>query len=390
MGPRGQTGGKIPFVKNKTKTAIKSSSTSSQHNQFMDLDPEIDLSSEEQDTAITIKPKSPPKPPPLTIQGLDHHHVIDLLKNFKNCYTLKLTSSGVQVFPINDIAFKQMKHLFDVQATHYYTHALREEQLSKFVLHGYINVDESVLISQLKELNLEPAKVKKMSIKQKKHYDHSVYLIYFNKSSNIKIAQLREIKAIENVIVKWEYYSNRRTGPIQCSNCMSFGHGGQNCFLLPRCIRCAQNHKSIDCPKLFNEKKMQTRTRIPENELKCVNCGQNHAANYSKCEKRIQFAERQQQHRAKVQNHFPKSHQFMPAPQLNDFQFPRLSPQSATRPSVSNNRSQVSDAHSNLELFTPTEMMAIFKEMISKMQGAKSKFEQINVMGEIVIKYIAR
>jgi hypothetical protein len=393
MRPRGRGGGKIPALKINPTTKVKrtkaTTSTPSQRNQFMDLDSDVDLSSSEEQQPLREKSKSPPKPPPLTIQGLDYHRVNKLLnERFKNGYTLKLTASGVQVFPINNAVFSEMKHLLNFQKIKFFTHALREEQMAKFVLHGYINVPETTLLSQLKGLKLEPAKVKTMSVKQKKHADHAVYLIYFNKSSNVKISQLREIKAIESVIVKWEYYTNRRSGPIQCSNCMSFGHGGQNCFLLPRCIRCSQNHKSIDCPKLFNERKMQTRTRIPDNELKCVNCGQNHAANYSKCEKRLEFIERQNQHRAKVQNHPQKSQQFMPAPQLNDFHFPRLSPQEATGPSVNVNRPQVTAALSNRDLFTPTELMAIFKEMMFQMQSAKSKLDQINVLSNIVLKYV--
>jgi hypothetical protein len=394
MGPRGRgRGGKFPALKTnsafKTKNTKTSASTSSQRNQYMDLDPEVDLSSDEQEQH-PVREKSPPKPPPITIQGLDYHRVSEILtERYKAGYTLKLTASGVQVFPINNAVFSEMKNLLNFRKIKFFTHALREEQMSKFVLHGYINVPETTLSSQLKELKIEPAKVKKMSVKLKKHTDHSVYLIYFNKSSNIKISQLREIKAIESVIVKWEYYSNRRSGPIQCSNCMSFGHGGNNCFLLPRCIRCSQAHKSIECPKLFNEGKMQTRTRIPDNELKCVNCGQNHAAIYSKCEKRLEFIERQNNYREKFQNHSQKSQKFMPAPQLNDFQFPRLSPQGASGPSVHANRPQVTAAQSNHELFTPTELMVIFKEMIFKMQSAKSKIDQINVLSEIVLKYVA-
>lgn len=133
---------------------------------------------------------------------------------------------------------------------------------------------------------------------------------------------------------------------------------------------------------------MQTRTRIPDAELKCVNCGQNHAANYSKCEKRIEYMERQRKHRMRTQNQSSKSNQFMPAPQLNDFNYPRLNAQTATAPPVGFNRPQFAAA-SNQELFTPTEMIAIFKEMISKMQGATSKIEQLNVLSEIVIKYVS-
>lgn len=387
MGPRDPKRDKSLKNKNNNDNVsiVSNPSTSSQRNQFMDLDSEVDLSSEEQHP-VSKKSKTSPKPPPMTVQGLDHHHVTDLLKNFKNAHTLKLTPVGIQVFPLNSVAFKQIKHLFDIKGTQYYTHALREDQLSKFVLHGYINVSEITLMSQLKELNLDPVKIKKMTIKQKKHFDHAVYLIYFNKSSNIKISQLRDIKAIEHVIVKWDFYSNRRNGPIQCSNCLSYGHGGHNCHLIPRCIRCSLNHKSIECPKLLNEHKMQTRTRIPDNELKCANCGQNHAANYSKCEKRMEFIERQRQYRLKTQkNSTRSSNHFEPAPQLNDFQFPRLR---AENP-IQQPRVQQPE-YSNNDLFSAPELMNIFKELFTKMQRANSKMEQITVLGELVIKYASR
>jgi hypothetical protein len=91
-----------------------------------------------------------------------------------------------------------------------------------------------------------------------------------------------------------------------------------------------------------------------------------------------------------VQNHSQKSQQFMPAPQLDDFQFPRLSPQGATGPSVNVNRPQVTAAQSNRDLFTPTELMAIFKEMMFKMQSATSKLEQIHALSDIVMKYVGR
>lgn len=316
------------------------SSSQSHHNQFMDLDPEVDLSSDDQSLhalPTTVKKKTPihsQKPPPITVEGLDYFHVSNLLINLKNDHVLKLTSFGIQIFPSHTDAFNKIKVILNSNHARYYTHALREEQLSKFVLHGYINVPESTLMNQLKELQLNPFKIKKMNVKQKRHTDHCVYLIYFKSIDKIKISHLREIKAIQHIIVKWEFYSNRRQGPIQCSNCLKFGHGGQNCFLLPRCIRCSKSHKSIECPKLFDENKMQTRTRIPDNELKCVNCGQNHAANYSKCEKRIEFVNRQKQYRNKIQSHNQNQNfnqqtksQFQPAPQLNDFNYPQLNPQ---------------------------------------------------------------
>lgn len=260
--------------------------------------------------------------------------------------------------------------------------------MSKYVLHGYVDVPEATLLSQLNELQLEPLKVKKLTIKQKRYTDHCVFLIYFKKEDKIKISSLREVTAIEHVRVRWEYYSNRHRGPIQCSNCLLFGHGGNSCHLKPRCIRCGSQHKSMECPLLIDNKTMTTRTKIPEKELKCANCGQRHTANYSKCETRQQFIERRNRYRQNTQHKAPATQNiFQPAPQLDNFNFPRIRPQKIQQnPQHSNQLIQNSPG----DLFGPAELMEIFKEMMEKMQAASSKLQQISVLGEIVIKYASR
>lgn len=380
---------------NQNKPDKFDNSSTSQHNPYMDLDPDEDLSdtqSNYSEYSSTNKKSLSQKPPPLTMMNkYSCAQMISLLKDYKNEYSIKLSPVGVQIFPQNTESFKKIKNYLLREHHQFFTHDLREEQLSKFVLHGYIETSESTLMSQLNDLELEPEKLHKMKIHQKKHNDHSVYLIYFKKIQNVKISQLREIKAIDNIIVKWEHYSNRRKGPTQCSNCQSFGHGGNNCRLRARCIRCGDFHKSIDCPKLFNEKQMQTRTRIPDGELKCANCGKNHAANFSRCEKRLETIERLKKYRTKTQNVTRKSqNSFQSSPELNNFHYPRLNPQD-TQPSNEERLNYLQPGlSSNNSLFQTAELMEIFKEMMTKLQQAKSKIEQITILGELVIKYASR
>lgn len=63
--------------------------------------------------------------------------------------------------------------------------------------------------------------------------------------------------------------------PWQCFNCQRFGHSASICRSKPRCLLCGKTHKLNDC-----EGKNQTNFVV-----KCVNCGENHAANYGGCEK---------------------------------------------------------------------------------------------------------
>lgn len=325
----------------------------------------------------------PLKPPPLTIVDQAFTTIklkIDTLLNFKkDLCEFRLNSMGTQIFPATTEVFTKIKKFLIDGNYFFFTHDLREEQMSKFVLHGYLPSGETDLMFYLKEQNIIPVQVKILKIKNKKFTDHAVFLIYFLKNQKVKISQLREVKIINHIRVRWEYYSNRFKGPIQCSNCQSFGHGGKNCHLRPRCIRCSDFHKSINCPKLIDTKTMQTRTRIPDQELKCSNCGQNHAANYSKCEKRKEVIERRQKYRVKTQN-VPQN-SFRPAPELNDFNFPHLN---------SNSQHHEPKQSTNSSLFSTSELMQIFTELMTKMQSASTKLQQIQVLGEIVIKYASR
>lgn len=328
------------------------------------------------------------KTPPLTIVNETYSRVktkIDKALNFQHgLYQIKFNPNGIQVFPTSTEVFQKIKKCLIESNSYFFTHDLREEQMSKFVLHGYITTSENDLMKLLKEVNVTPVKVKTLTIKNKKFIDHAVYLVYFMKSQKIKISQLREVQSLNHVRIKWDYYSNRLKGPIQCSNCQTFGHGGKNCHLIPRCIRCSDSHKSINCPKLIDSNTMKTRTRIPDEELKCSNCGKNHAANYSKCEKRIEFNERRKQYRSKTQQKF--SNHFKPAPELNDFNYPQLNSSSAPHnPGISKNFSSQDN-----NLFTAPQLMEIFTELMIKMQSASTKLQQIQALGEIVIKYAYR
>ncbi|KFM72980.1 Nucleic-acid-binding protein from transposon X-element, partial [Stegodyphus mimosarum] len=95
-------------------------------------------------------------------------------------------------------------------------------------------------------------------------------------------AQLNHTENIENIynethlglfIVSIEKYANESIVP-QCHNCQLFHHSSDTCFFLSRCVKCAQQPKTSDCP--------------PEDFIEnpvCANCHKNHPAPYRGCEK---------------------------------------------------------------------------------------------------------
>lgn len=333
------------------------------------------------------------KPPPINIVGLDIKnvkHILGNIKTFENDFITQLSPQGIKVFPTSLDAYRALKFHLQTSKIKFFTHALREDQTTKFVLHGMYSMPEDELMSHLKDVEISPIKIKRMIVKNVKYSDHCVYLIYFRKTEKIKIAILREAKIINYIRVRWEYYSNRRKGPIQCSRCMDYGHGGNNCYLTPKCIRCGQLHTSIECPLLIDPTTNDRLTRIPDTKLKCALCGQNHAANYSNCEKRLEFIKRQQNYRNRTQQRSAQAkpqHKFQPAPQLDNFNLPSMANDNPRTAWSSTSSNQTPQNPTNANLFSPAELMQIFKELMTAMAQAKSKIDQISALGEIVIKY---
>lgn len=338
-------------------------------------------------------PKSSQKPPPLNIVGVEYAQVSELLDKVRtkvDDYSLSLAPFGIRVYSANTDRYNVLKNELKSAQLKFFTYQLRDEQMTKIVLHGLFHMSEQELRFHLEHEGIKPVKIKIMNIHQKRYSDHALYLLYFLKSDQIKISTLRETSAICHIKVRWQYYQNKRNGPMQCSRCMQYGHGGENCFLDPVCIRCGDSHFSRDCRLLIDPATSMPRDRIPDNMLKCGLCNQNHSANFSGCEKRAEFIQRQQRFRNRTQRRPRPTNAFVHAPQLDNFNFPALDPRARANnhEQIPLNRPTAADATmNNNDLFTASEIMSIFEELMSAINQATTKMEQITALGRIAIKY---
>lgn len=388
---------------NKRRIGISPLTMASSSNAFSMLN-EMDLSESEslveeessrRTIAASVQKSSPQKPPPLNITGVEYATVNNWIKALNpraGDYSISLAPFGIRVYSANIDRYKVLKNELEKLKAKFFTYQLREEQTTKIVLHGLYSMPENELQKYLEEVNVKPTKIKKMNIQQKKYSDHCLYLLYFLKSEKVKISKLREIPAINSVKVRWQYYAHNRNGPMQCSNCMLLGHGSQNCRLDPKCMRCSGPHNTQTCPRLIDPITKLPRDRIPEDQVKCALCHQCHTANYSRCEKRLEFIERQQRYRNRTQRQPQRQPQtqrtFVNAPQLNNFNFPHLDPRErATR--ATQNAQWVQNPHQN-DLFSSAELMPIFEELMSELSRARSRMEQITALGRVAIKYCGR
>ncbi|GBP59512.1 Nucleic-acid-binding protein from transposon X-element [Eumeta japonica] len=72
---------------------------------------------------------------------------------------------------------------------------------------------------------------------------------------------------------------HKKGGPGQCHRCQLYGHAAANCHADPRCVKCLVPHWTRECP----------RTRKSGEKPSCVNCLQQHTANYRGCPKAPKF-----------------------------------------------------------------------------------------------------
>lgn len=149
----------------------------------------------------------------------------------------------------------------------------------KVVLRGLPDLDTDELKQELVDLNLSVEGIFKI-VRRKPNikYRDQLFLIHMKKGSTT-LKDLKNVKAIFNIIVEWEKYRPINKGATQCQNCLLYGHGTKNCHLKSRCAKCGKNHKTEEC--------------ILEQEEgaapKCANCGADHATTSRSCPKRAEF-----------------------------------------------------------------------------------------------------
>lgn len=350
----------------------------------------------------SLNPTNKLRPPPLTIPALTRLKANDFLSNVVdgNKFIIRLSNDGTKLFAPSIEAFNDAKSNLAAAGIKFYTHALRDEQTSKFVLNGFFKAEENEIIKFLNEVGVKPVKVKNIAIKNKRYDDHAVYVVHFLKRDKIKLSSLRETARIVNCIkVSWDYFKSRRNGPIQCTNCMKFGHGSALCFLNPICVRCGESHSSKNCPLIAGMSNITSVPRIPEEKLMCGNCGQNHPANYTKCEYRLEYIDRQIKLREKVQRKNntnrplisqPSQRQinFAPAAQLENAYFPSINAENVANGRACAWSQSQSHQQQQHELFSPPQLMTIMKDMIEMLRPCKTKEQQIFTLWEIVTKYV--
>ncbi|KAG5684920.1 hypothetical protein PVAND_014128 [Polypedilum vanderplanki] len=204
--------------------------------------------------------------------------------NLKSKPMLKLSNGKTQI-QCNNLDDKQkVIEKLKSQSIRFYTFTENINKPQIVLLKGYYwenNVQENIQLDNLKKNLTDQGLVINLIKVFYKNDDYVIFSVSFKEKINL-IDLNFNYKIIDSIIVRWEPLKSSNKKPMQCFNCQRFGHSAMNCGYQNKCVKCTEDHKPGECARIKNE----------EGKPKCVNCGGDHPANFSKCPENIKYQEK--------------------------------------------------------------------------------------------------
>lgn len=213
-----------------------------------------------------------PKPPPIFIDKVEDINPLTALLTIlcPNQYTMKaLGEEQVKLQPNTGEAYTKITKALQEKKTEFHTYKPKKDKSFRVVLK---NLHHSTNIEEIKNNveNLGHEVVQIWNVKQNKtKRPLSIFFVDLKVKENNK--DIYNTKLFMNSSVIFEPPISKRTIP-QCTRCQRYGHTKNFCQRNYRCVKCAEHHETANCPR-----------NTKDNSVKCVNCMENHPANYRGC-----------------------------------------------------------------------------------------------------------
>lgn len=214
--------------------------------------------------------------PPIILKNVDVRKlVMDFQANSVD-FSYRIVNKGriSKLYIDNSNAHRELMNMLrnsgDAQA---YSFTLKEDKTTNVVLRGLTSDYPTTEI--LNELKPKIPNVSSVSIfetlrsKQEK-INYNLFLVRLQPGTSA--TELTKIKYLFHTRVYWEKPRGNR-GPLQCRRCQQFGHLAKNCAFAYKCVKCTNRHEPGSCPVV----------REQGSKAVCVNCGEDHPANFRGC-----------------------------------------------------------------------------------------------------------
>ena len=226
--------------------------------------------------AVPDKPaaKTPPKPPPIFVQGKGLHEITTFLKtnNLKATTKAMRLANNFKINPVNEEEYKKTSQWLNDTKAEWHTFENKHTRPLRVMargLHKDTNPDDIAadLVAQGFKIANNQAAVNIKNSRTKQALN--LFMLSFQHEQDPKA--VFGIRFIERQIVKIEEIRNKRRNIAQCKKCQDFNHTQAFCHRKPACVKCGGAHLTQTCTKSKDE------------PAKCVNCNGAHPASYRGC-----------------------------------------------------------------------------------------------------------
>lgn len=375
------------------------------------------------------------KIPPIVIKQMKFADLRSLLSQLDiSDFITKFMSEGIKVqLSQLDTYDKLINHL-QTKKIQYYTFSVKNKLPVKIILSQLPKLDVTEVKLEINKCcnpkNLNCEEVRLIDTKHSRYDEYALYILNFTRE-NFNMNNLRSITGLFHVKVHWSSY-RKRSGPTQCSNCHSFGHGNNHCNIIQKCRLCSGLHNESVCVHLsaYQEGNFDS--------VKCVNCNGPHPANHISCPKRADFIGMRQRLSRKANPHLTRQTVVDALDLNNQHQYPPLRTQRTLQQQPQHHQRVLSDHHqyhqvgnysqsqsesrptphapsqstsnhwhnqgdrirsnnqhlphtdtqNNDDLFSPNELIQLSQELIAGLSGCSNKAQQFDVITRLAVKFL--
>jgi hypothetical protein len=227
--------------------------------------------------------KAPSKPPPIVLYGIeDVNELTKLLDTVvqKNEFKYKLVNKNLLRIMVDTADnYKKVIDLLRSKGLIGHTFARKDTKCYRVVIKNLHHTTPHDAI--IEEIENTGNKVKGDIINVRYGVDKiptSTFFVNIEPSVNNKA--VKNIQYIYHQRIKIED-PRKSKSIVQCHRCQQLGHSKNYCMRPYRCVKCAENHKSSECPK-----------KDRKTLAKCALCSRDHPANYKGCQVYREILER--------------------------------------------------------------------------------------------------
>jgi len=252
------------------------------------------------------------RPPPLILYNVENHKNLQtaINKRLQNeNTTLEIRKNTTRLETLTKDDQERVKELLKEAKIEHYGQTPKEEKPFSLIIRNLSNsYDADDVINAIRNKDKE---INVIGVRLLKNF--TWLAILKDKESMLK---LRKVRYLLGLGIKTEKYKGNRV--LQCKNCQRFGHLAINCNMAHRCVKCTNPHGPGQCPLPPREAAPEMETIegpdgkpimvVKKRDVRCVNCGGPHPANYSKCPYREEFLAKKEEKRARM----PQSREYVP------------------------------------------------------------------------------